>query len=61
MHKLPYWMLCFIHKKVGEKAALIECQMEWQLELSKSQQLIEIENKERTEKIRKITLNRMVL
>lgn len=57
----PYWMLNYIHRRVGERAATVETQMAWQLELKKSQQLVEIENRDRTEKLKKVKQDGWIL
>jgi hypothetical protein len=57
----PSWMLNIIHTRVGQKAAFYEYQAAWQAELQKTDKLVEIENREKTEKIRKVKLDRIIL
>lgn len=61
MRTPPYWMMYYIQRKVSEKAAFYEYQTTWQVELQKTDKLVEIENREKTEKIRKVTLDRIIL
>lgn len=61
MRTPPYWMLDLIHTKVAKKAAFYEYQTTWQVELQKTDKLVEIENREKTEKIRKVKLDRIIL
>lgn len=61
MRNPPYWMLSLIHTKVAQKASFYEYQASWQVELQKSDQLVAIENKDKTEKMKKIKLDRIIL
>ena len=61
MRNPPYWMLSYIHAKVAQKASFYEYQTAWQVELQKSDQLVAIENKDKTEKMKKIKLDRIIL
>jgi hypothetical protein len=54
-------MMNYIHQRVGQKAAFYEYQTAWQVELQKTDKLVEIENREKTEKIRKVKLDRIIL
>jgi hypothetical protein len=61
MRNPPYWMMNYIHTRVARRAAAVEYQMAWQLELKKSQQLVEIEDRDRTEKIKKVKQDGWIL
>lgn len=54
-------MLSYIHRRVAQRAAAIGYQVEWELELSKSKELVDIETRDRTEKRRAVKTDRWVL
>lgn len=54
-------MMNYIHARVARRAADVEYQYAWQLELKKSQQLVEIEDRDRTEKLKKVKQDGWVL
>jgi len=51
---LPPWMKAYIHRQVGTRAAYTATQTMYQLELGKSEQLVRIEDRYRTDQIKKI-------
>jgi hypothetical protein len=55
---IPPSMENYIHNRVGRRAAFLSGQMSLQLEISKSQRLIEIENRYRTDQIKKVERTR---
>lgn len=67
MRTPPYWMLRYIHSRVAQRAEVVRNLVEWEVELNKSEELIQIELRDRqTEKIgvaqlKKLRLDRLVL
>ncbi len=62
MRNPPPWMLSYIRHRVGQRAAMVEAQTTYQSELSKSQRLVEIEDRyraDKTDKLQKIRLEKM--
>lgn len=55
---IPPMMENYIHNRVSRRAAFLSGQMSLQLEISKSQRLIEIENRYRTDQIKKVERTR---
>lgn len=63
----PSWMLQLIHTRVAQRAAIVEYQYSWQIELQKSDKLVQIEMREKetgkldVDKLKKLRFNRLVL
>jgi len=54
MRNPPLWMLDYIQWRVSTRAAMVEAQSTYQAELRKSQRLVEIEDRYRTDKTEKM-------
>jgi hypothetical protein len=50
---IPPSMLAYVHSRVSKRAAYLSGQMTLQLEISKSQELVRIEERYRTDQIKK--------
>ena len=57
----PSWVMNGIHRNVSKRVPFYEQQLEWQLELLKSDRLVEIEARERTEKLKKVKQDGWIL
>jgi hypothetical protein len=55
---LPPWMISYLHHRVARRAAYISGQLTLQLEVGKSPELVRIEDRYRTDQIKRIERSR---